>query len=717
MEEFPEITVADRADIVVRVFEQKVHESLNHFTFYFVYLILTSFNVHVAVLYTIEFQKRGLPHCHTLLWVKDKIQHAREVDQYISAELPNPKTYPEGYRVVSEMMVHGPCGPTHTDAVCMKEDIYVTRRGADLDNSNIVPNNRDLCLIFHAYINVEYYGWSMLIKYLFKYISKGTDRIYAKVTKPVGQLPPQPEATTIKVDEIHNFIDGRYICPHEACWRILKFDKHSRYPTVQILRVHQENMQSITFRDHDPLNLIANDEGKKKTNLTEWLAYNDTHTDGNHLTKVVKHRDIRTVRKVIHITFRAACEALDPTKLWNKYWRKMSDDVPKTTSENLHIPNLYMNDPELKGSVLYEIQIILNGYSKTLQDFGLPSLSERLLHELRNKEFMEEKSYNRVELAEEVNILKPKLNTAQREIYNWVINVAARDQQVLVFVYGHGGIASLLLLAGRTAHSRFKLPLDLTDGSIYRTLKDIMDVPDKLFGGKSVILGGDFCQTLPVKKGGSKAEIIAASIAESHLWNDFKVYTLTENMRLQQQGMNDNQKKLASNFATSLLDVGNGKIGILESDNDLSISWVTILEQYCIPDTENAMANLINFIYDNETLRNPNACDLQQKAIVCPKNSTTDIINSNILSAVKGTSAIFKSSDEAIPIGNDEGEVELLYPTEYLNSLQISGFPPHELELKVGAPIMLLRNVNLHGGLCNRTRMIIKKLWSKLIKA
>ncbi|GJW60556.1 DNA helicase [Tanacetum coccineum] len=211
-------------------------------------------------------------------------------------------------------------------------------------------------------------------------------------------------------------------------------------------------------------------------------------------------------------------------------------------------------------------------------------------------------------------------------------------QGKIVLVIASSGIALLLLPAGRTAHLRFKLALDLTDNSICNikknihagvllaetsliiwdespmndrmcfemldiTLRDIMDVPDKLFGGKSVVLGGDFRQTLPVKKGGSKTEIIAASIAESHLWSQFKVYTFTENMR----------------------------------------------------------------------------------------NSTTDIINSKILSAVKGTSTIYKSSDEAIPVGNDGGEVELLYPTEYLNTLQLLGFPPPELELKVGAPIMLLR--------------------------
>nr|GEV56260.1 DNA helicase [Tanacetum cinerariifolium] len=188
MEEFPKITAVDRDDVIVSVFEQKVHEFCNFLQH------CRRFDDVTGFLYTIEFQKRGLPHCHTLLWVKDKIQHAQEVDQYISAELPDPKTDPEGYSVVSKMMVHGPCGPTHTDVVCMKEgtcskkypkkynnktffekdghvhyqrresDVYVARRDAELYNSNIVPNNRELCLTFHDHINVEYSGWSMLIK-------------------------------------------------------------------------------------------------------------------------------------------------------------------------------------------------------------------------------------------------------------------------------------------------------------------------------------------------------------------------------------------------------------------------------------------------------------------------------------------------------------------------------------------------------------------------
>lgn len=64
----------------------------------------------------------------------------------------------------------------------------------------------------------------MLIKYLFKYISKGTNRISAKVARSLGEASTSARSGDSQVDEIQNFLDGRFICPHEACWRILKFD-------------------------------------------------------------------------------------------------------------------------------------------------------------------------------------------------------------------------------------------------------------------------------------------------------------------------------------------------------------------------------------------------------------------------------------------------------------------------------------------------------------
>ncbi|GKA30666.1 DNA helicase, partial [Tanacetum coccineum] len=758
MEDFPQLTPADRADIVVRVFEQKVQDFCKYLKDEALFGDVT------GLLYTIEFQKRGLPHCHTLLWIdaKDKIQDAEEIDQYISAELPDPIEDPEGHRVVSEMMVHGPCGLNDTDAVCMKEgkcsknfpkkynnntffdssgyvhyrrretEVYAMRRGIELDNSYIVPYNRELCLTFHAHINVEYCGWSMLIKYLFKYISKGTDRIIAQVTRPVGEPPSMIEQRQIQTDEIKNFVDGRYICPHEASWRILKYEIHNRYPAVQILSVHLEFMQQITFRHRQPLSSIVSDEDKKKTTLTEWLEYNKFNLDGRHLT---------------YIDFPKEFVWYANSKSWQRRKKKGLGSIGRltyvhpTSGELFYLRMLLCHQ---KGCQTFE-------HIRTVNHILFPTFRaacEALGLLGDDKEWdiaLEEASFSGTP-----NELRNLF--AQLLIYCEVANPMKLWQGKIVLAVASSGIASLLLPAGRTAHSRFKLPLELTDESLCnikknthmgnllaetnliiwdespmndrrcfetldRSLRDILNSPDKLFGGKSIVLGGDFRQTLPVKKGASKAEIIASSVAESELWPYFRVCRLKENMRLLQPFINEEEQRLSKSFAKWILDIGDGKIGEPDVADANSSSWVRIPDAYCILDDNEGLHKLISYIYDRQTLQRPTAQQLQQKAIVCPKNETADDINSTVLALVEAESTIYKSSDEALPVGNNGGEVEVLYPTEYLNSLRISGFPPHELELKVGAPIMTLRNVNLQGGLCNGTRMIVKKLWSKLIEA
>jgi hypothetical protein len=85
------------------------------------------------------------------------------------------------------------------------------------------------------------------------------------------------------------------------------------------------------------------------------------------------------------------------------------------------------------------------------------------------------------------------------------------------------------------------------------TWRDILDQPDHPFGGITVAWGGDFQQTLPVVRKGSKEDIIGACIQRSPLWQEVKGLHLTENMRVH---WNDPQ---SAQFAEWLLHIGHGK--------------------------------------------------------------------------------------------------------------------------------------------------------------
>nr|GEW19369.1 nucleic acid-binding, OB-fold protein [Tanacetum cinerariifolium] len=172
-------------------------------------------------------------------------------------------------------------------------------------------------------------------------------------------------------------------------------------------------------------------------------------------------------------------------------------------------------------------------------------------------------------------------------------------------------------------------------------------------------------------------------------------------MRLFKPGLDNEERIRLEAFAKWLLDTGNGEIGESYEEDDRGTSWITIPIEYCVTLDEKGLSQLIDFIYDENMLKTPTLGSLQEKAIVCPKNDTTDAVNAKTLSSTEGLEKTYLSKDEATPMGGETSETNMLYPLEYLNTITFFGFQPHELQLKVGSPIMLLRNVNLSGGLCN----------------
>jgi ATP-dependent DNA helicase PIF1 len=111
-----------------------------------------------------------------------------------------------------------------------------------------------------------------------------------------------------------------------------------------------------------------------------------------------------------------------------------------------------------------------------------------------------------------------------------------------------------------------------------------------------------------------------------------------------------------------------------------------------------------------------------QCSILAPKNIDVDEVNNVILKSLSEELHMYLSADSFAP--TEEGanvavgvSMDSLYLVEFLNILQFNGIANHKLELKVGVPILLLRNLNQSIRLCNGTRLIVKRLGQHVIEA
>ena len=100
---------------------------------------------------------------------------------------------------------------------------------------------------------------------------------------------------------------------------------------------------------------------------------------------------------------------------------------------------------------------------------------------------------------------------------------------------------------------------------------------------------------------------------------------------------------------------------------------------------------------------------IKDRAMLTSKNEDVDAINEKVIKNFNKDEPthVYLSADS---VEDRDSVHQNLYPVEFLNTLTPSGTPPHRLVLKVGAPIILLRNLSPAEGLCNGTRLIVRGL-------
>ncbi|XP_025662239.1 uncharacterized protein [Arachis hypogaea] len=853
----------DRPDILCRVFKIKLDGLIDDLKEGKI------FGKILGYVCTVEFQKRGLPHAHILLFMSNefKPQTPDDIDKHITAEIPDENERPNLHRAVQNYMVHGPCGPYNKNSPCMKNGscskFYpkefrqrtlideagfpkyrrtdngrtVKKRECVLDNKFIVPYNPELLLKFGCHINVEYTCQTSSIKYLFKYVHKGNDR----VTATLYNAGDPSEATQV-VDEIRNYYDCRYISACEAVWRLFGYEIQEKEPFVIRLPFHLEDEQPVVYGETSNVNDIVERAISHRSMFLGWMEANMSYPYARSLTYAefptkfvwkddsskwfprkkgfaigrlthvpaanteeyyqrlllntqrgcTSFRDIRTVGGIIYATYRDACFALGllqddkefidaikeasswasgsyvrrlfvilltsnnisrPEHVWDRCWHELSDDILYQQRVVMNMSELTMSDDEIKQLCLMDIDKILHSYGKTLKDYPpMPLATEVDNSLLTERVIREELNFNRDDLKKNASDMLAIATPEQRYAFDKIVTAVYCDEGGFFFVYGHGGtgktflwnlmsaeirsrgdvvlnvassgIASLLLPNGRTAHSRFKIPLNITEDSVCnikpgspqamlllkakliiwdeapmvsrycyealdKCLGDIMrcsptynkDLP---FGGKVVVLGGDFRQILPVIPRGSRQDIVHSTVNSSYLWKFCQVLKLTKNMRLS-VGTTASDQDETEQFGEWLLKVGDGLIG----DNMDGESEI------CLPGD-------IDFF--------------KTRTILAPTLDIVEEVNNHLMAIIPGGEKLYLSSDSiCMDEGNMESQLDL-YGPELLNSINCSGLPPHKLILKVGVPVMLLRNIDQSSGLCNGTRLQVRKLGNHVIE-
>ena len=456
--------------------------------------------------------------------------------------------------------------------------------------------------------------------------------------------------------------------------------------------------------------------------------------------------------RLLFISILLFCEPADPLSLFEQFAVDMAEDFAyghKFENSNAH-----------RNRLLLSIQKLLTVHDRSLSEFQLPvpvdesSSSDGVGDDQRDADAT---SY--------LAASEPLLTHDQRRIYRSICDAVdssiggvyfldapggtgktfvmncllayVRQNNDIALAVASSGIAATLLKLGRTAHSLFKLPIPCDEAStcnitprsataelirrtklivwdeapmshrylfdaVNRTLCDIMK-NDKPFGGIVTLLAGDFRQILPVVRMGRRPDIVDAALSRSALWQQVVLLRLHRNMRVEKYGRDAVHLATLRQHAEWLLQLGDGKLPHTDAEDLISLP-----ADLCVANID----ELVAFVFGELSSNFNNASWVSSRAILCPRNELVDAMNNHVLDLFPGEVVTCLSVDSVAEI-----EQQAVYPVEYLNSLNVSGLPPHILHLKVGAPIMLLRNLDPARGHCNGTRYIVRQITRRYIEA
>ena len=650
-------------------------------------------------------------------------------------------------------------------------------RNLDLDNRWVVPYNPFLCKKYMAHINLMANLKACVsiksVQYLYKYIYKGYDTAHIEINERIDH----DEVKTFLDARYVSAPEAMWrLCEfpmHTQSHSIIRLPVHLPNEQQVYFRDGHEAAAAERGQNHRTMLTAWFDLNQREEHARQFLycnmpyhyVFNKKEKKNGSSGNVVLNQ--RGAEKVVSRMYNLADDDLwihtmndlvasaAPSKIRSSFSFILVHGEPNNpaalwqTFRDAMIEDFVRQQPALQAeqSALSKIQSILQQFGKTLSDFDLPPLEEALAEEVPNVEEMRRDAQNIRPMLnpEQLNVADSVIDavtnnnneraniffidgpggTGKTFVYNYIIReLIGREMNVSTCAYT--GIAATLLHNGKTVHSLFKLPVPVLDNStcnikpnsrhadvlrqqhiiifdeasmipkhaieaIDGMFKDICnsDVP---FAGKVILLGGDFRQTLPVVRRARPAQIVEVCLKSSYIWPLVRVFHLHTNMRAGEG------EQLFSNF---LLRLGSGQVAV---KGDEPYSDAIEIPNECILDND---ANIINSIFSDL-----NEADIFNRVILTPTNQDALELNNQILEQLPGETRTYFSIDSVV--SDDRAEVDL-YPLEFINSITPSGLPPHRLHLKVECVVMLLRNLSLKDGLCNGTRLIVKRLHDNVI--
>ena len=450
------------------------------------------------------------------------------------------------------------------------------------------------------------------------------------------------------------------------------------------------------------------------------------------------------------------CTPSFPNILWTQFRDFICDDLAHRIQTKHHIDN--PSQDQVYDIGLYLLEGILKSSGKSLANF--PPMPESTLDwdlHVGNSLITEQLDYNREHESSMAATMVPQLNPEQRSAYDAILAAVISGSGGPFFLSGAGGtgktfvyrvlchtlrgmgrivicvassgIAALLLPGGRTSHSMLRIPIeglgphsfcsiDKEDSraellrsasliiwdevpmqhrfgpeTVSRTLVDIRDDP-RPFGGLAVVFGGDFRQILPVVRRGRPEHIIGASLCRSSLWKKTQVLRLHKNQRLE-------PTEDSSHFASWLLKIGSG-----DQDTPVTLPPSMIVT---------SIDELLDFVYPGLGDTLPTCNFLKDRAILAARNGDVARVNHSVLEMLSGQEIVFFSADNVVTESGADGSTSR-YPVELLRTLDAPGLPPGELHVKIGCPLILLVNLAPNRGLCNGTRMVLRRASPRVLE-